>query len=430
MNKIGFDINDSESSVRSYCRAFPEQFVSAKGAYLIGSNGKSYLDFLSGCGSLNYGHNNEKLKKKLIEYVECGGLVMSMDMYTEAKSQFLEAFTNLILKPRNLSYKLQFPGPTGANAVEAAIKLARKVTGRTNVVAFTNGFHGCSLGALSLTGSSHHRSTSVPLLNQVTRMPYDGYFGEGVEAAQLLEQMLKDPSSGVDAPAAIIFETVQGEGGLNCCTKAWAQKIQKIARDIGALLIVDDIQAGCGRTGTFFSFEPLGIEPDMVCLAKAISGFGLPMSLTLIKPEYDVWESGEHNGTFRGNNLAFVTATSALRNYWETAEFQKVILSNAQKIELFLKNLSTEYPKMFSLVGRGMILGLRFADPKVTKPIQQECFSKGLIIELCGPNDEVVKFLPPLNIDSEALDIGLNTVKSAVQKVIGQSHTGAVCAAE
>ncbi len=417
MNKIDVESHNTESSVRSYCRAFPEKFVSAKGSYVLGSNGKFYIDFLSGCGSLNYGHNNERLKGKLIEYVERDGLVMSMDMYTEAKSQFLEAFSDLILKPRNLSYKLQFPGPTGANAIEAAIKLARKVTGRTNVIAFTNGFHGCSLGALSLTGSSHHRSTSVPLLNQVTRMPYDGYFGEGVDTTQQLEQMLQDPSSGVDAPAAIIFETVQGEGGLNYCSKAWAQKIQKIAKDAGSLLVVDDIQAGCGRTGTFFSFEPLGIEPDVICMAKAISGYGLPMSLTLIKPEYDIWKPGEHNGTFRGNNLAFVTAAEALKQYWSDTGFQEEILERENFITAGLNEIIIDSPLISGTKGKGMLQGIEFHDSAKAKLIQQHCFEAGLIVELCGPNDEVLKLLPSLNISIDDLSKGFEIIRNAISQV-------------
>ena len=407
-----------ESEVRSYCRNFPDVFSRAEGAFVYSATGKPYIDFLSACGSLNYGHNHPEFQKALVSYVEKQGVTMSLDTETVSKNEFLEAFREHILEPRGFSYKLQFTGPTGANAVEAAIKLARKVTSRTNVVAFTNAFHGCSLGALALTANEHHRGSSEALLSHVNRMPYDGYLGPDIDTSVLLEKLLSDPSSGIDAPAAIILETIQGEGGLNVASENWVKNVARIAQKFGALLIVDDIQAGCGRSGDFFSFEPFGIEPDIVCLAKSISGFGLPMSLVLIKPEHDIWAPGEHNGTFRGNNLAFVTATVALQQFWKTSEFQKIIKGNGEKLGSVLTNLIAAHPQMLSLTGRGMMLGLRFADPKAAKAVQEECFSKGLVIELCGPHNEVLKFLPPLNIDREALDCGLNIVESAVQSVV------------
>ncbi len=202
-----------ESSVRSYCRDYATTFDNAKGDYLY-SNGNIYLDFLSGCGSLNYGHNPDVVKDKLIEYINKNGITHSMDCHTVAKENFIRTFVETILQPRKLDYKLQFPGPTGTNAVEAAVKLARKVTGRTTVVSFTNGFHGCTMGALALTGSESHRAAVTPLLSGVQRHYYDGYFGTGVNTAEMLQRSLNDPSSGFDKPAAIIVETVQGEGGL------------------------------------------------------------------------------------------------------------------------------------------------------------------------------------------------------------------------
>lgn len=234
--------------MRSYCRSYPELFETAQGSTLTTQSGKLYLDFLSGCGSLNYGHNNSNIKSRLLEYIQQDGIAMGLDLETTAKASFLEQFEENILKPRSLDYKIQFTGPTGANAVEAAIKLARKSTGRTNVIAFTNAFHGCTLGSLSLTGSEHHRSASKSLMNQVTRWPYDGYFEPETDTAAMLDQIVNDPSGGVDNPTAIVVELVQGEGGLNVASKEWLQSIQKIATNLGALLIVDDIQAGCGRT--------------------------------------------------------------------------------------------------------------------------------------------------------------------------------------
>lgn len=347
-----------ESEVRSYCRNFPILVDRAQGAYLYDSAGNRFLDFLSGCGSLNYGHNNPLLKDALLAYLADDGVTMSMDMRTTMKERFIESFDTIILKPRGLSYKLQFPGPTGTNAIEAAVKLARKVTGRSDVICFTNGFHGCTLGALALTGSAHHRSSSHGHLHHVTRMPYDGYFGDGIDTSNMLEAMLDDPSSGIDAPAAIILEVVQGEGGLNTCSQAWGQKIEALAHRYGAALIIDDIQAGCGRTGCFFSFETFGIRPDMICLAKSISGYGLPMSLVLLAPEWDAWSPGEHNGTFRGNNLAFLTAGEALRMFWRDDSFERDVRRKAKLLRARLGELAEAHG--LRLKGRGLMSGLAF----------------------------------------------------------------------
>ena len=410
------DISRIESNGKSYCRSFPVTFDKSCGIYIHDTKGNQYIDFLSGCGSLNYGHNHPKLKKALLEYIKRQGIVMSLDLDTESKRNFLEAFSVHILNPRQLNYKIQFPGPTGANAVEAAIKLARKATGRTNVIAFTNAFHGCSLGALALTGSAHHRDSSTPLLTNVSRLPYDGYFGTAIDTAAYLEKMLSDPSGGCDKPAAIIFETIQGEGGLNVASSKWAQDIQRIARAHGALVIVDDIQAGCGRSGDFFSFEALGIEPDIICLAKSISGFGLPMSLVLLKPEWDVWEPGEHNGTFRGNNYAFVTATAAIELFWKDDAFSIEIKRKTARLKTSLRDLAMR--NGLTVKGRGLMLGIDFASPAEASRVRTKCFENGLIVEGCGPHDEILKLLPPLTVSDKTCDAALAVLQSAMTSFV------------
>lgn len=412
-----------ESNVRSYCRAFPAMFSKASDCFLWDRNHKRYLDFLAGCGSLNYGHNHPALKSELVRYVAEDGITMSIDLVTQAKKAFMDAFTQIVLEPRGLEYRYQFSGPTGANAVEAAIKLARKVTRRQNIVAFTNGFHGCTLGALALTGSAHHRGTSLPLLAQVTHMPYDGYLGPTVDTADMLDKLLGDPSSGIDAPAAIIFEPIQGEGGLNHCSRKWAQKIARIAKRHGALLIADEIQSGCGRSGSFFAFEALGIKPDIVCLAKAISGYGLPMSLVLVKPEYDVWLPGEHNGTFRGNNLAFVTGKAALEQFWIKKTFRNEVRNKSEHILAWATDLAARYPGQITPKGSGMLSGIEFASPEAARTVQQGCFTDALIIELCGPNDEVLKLLPPLNISEQNLANGLDIISRNIAKTLTDSDS-------
>src|SRR5699024_9116419 len=260
---------------------------------------KEDIDVFGGAGTLNYGHNNDAMKQLLMEYIESDNITHSLDMATIARGNFLKKFDEIILRPRNLDYKVMFSGPTGTNAVESALKLARKVTGRTTIMSFSNAFHGMTIGSLSITGNASKREgAGIPLTHSVS-MPFDNY-NSTADSLSLIESYLENSGSGVDLPAGIIVETVQGEGGINAASMEWLQGIEKIARRFGILLIVDDIQAGCGRTGTFFSFEPARIKPDIVCLSKSLGGYGLPMSITLFKKEHDVWEPGEHNGTFRG----------------------------------------------------------------------------------------------------------------------------------
>lgn len=312
--------DEIESEVRSYARSFPRMFNRAKDEFIYDEEGNAYLDFLAGAGSLNYGHNNDLFKEKLLEYINNDGITQGLDLHTRAKGEFLESFNNNILKPRDLDYIVMFTGPTGTNAVEAALKTARKYTGRENVISFTNGWHGQTLGSLAITGNGHHRGGAGVSLSGATRMPYDGYMGDDVDTTNYLDKVLSDSSSGVDKPAAVIVETVQGEGGINACSMTWLKSLSEVCKKHDVLLIIDDIQAGCGRTGTFFSFEEAGIYPDIVTVSKSLSGYGLPFAIVLMKPELDQWKPGEHNGTFRGNNPAFITAKAALDNYWPASD--------------------------------------------------------------------------------------------------------------
>lgn len=414
-----------ESQVRSYARSFPVKFVHASGASLTDATGKTYTDFLAGCSSLNYGHNHPVLKRALLDYVARDGLTHSLDMETDAKEEFLEEFERTILKPRGLDYAVQFPGPTGANAVEAALKLARKVTGRTSVVAFTNGFHGVTLGALSCTGNAHHRGGAGVELGNVTHAPFDGYFGKDADTADHLAKLLSDPASGVDAPAAIIVETVQGEGGLNAASLEWLSKIARLAKEHGALFIVDDIQAGVGRTGSFFSFEPAGLKPDIVTLAKSISGYGLPMSLTLIRRALDIWKPGEHNGTFRGNCHAFVTAAAALRTFWRDKAFQGAIEEKGAILHTRLGAIADRHDCIERVKGRGMMLGLDMKSGDLAGTVVDESFARGLVIETSGAHGEVVKCLTPLTITIEELNQGLDILASAVDAAIASQGRAA-----
>lgn len=406
-----------ESQVRSYSRSFPTVFEKSKGYKLWDIKGNEYIDFFAGAGTLNYGHNNDLMKRKLIEYIENDGITHSLDMGTIARGSFLEKFHEIILKPRDLDYKVMFPGPTGTNTVESALKLARKATGRKTIMSFTNGFHGMTMGSLSVTGNETHRKgAGVPLTNTVT-MPFDDYM-EGYDSAGYIEKMLEDDSSGVGLPAAIILETVQGEGGINAASFDWLRKIDAICKRWDILLIVDDVQAGNGRTGTFFSFEPAGIEPDIVCLSKSIGGYGLPMAITLIKPEYDTFSPGEHNGTFRGNNLAFITATEAL-SYWEDSEFSESVQENGDFVSEKLSELIVKYPELKGeLRGRGLMKGIAWGDNDTASNICKEAFKRGLIMETSGPSDEVMKLLPPLIIGKEGLEKGIKIIDDSIKYLL------------
>ena len=413
--------NRLESEVRSYCRSFPTIFTKSQGATLYDEAGRQYIDFFAGAGALNYGHNNPILKNRLIEYLHRDGVVHSLDMFTDAKRDLLDAIESQILEPRGMDYRVMFPGPTGTNAVEAALKLARKVTGRANVIAFTNAFHGMTLGSLALTGNASKRAGAGVALNNTTHVPFCGYFGVETDTIDVLTSYLSDGSSGIEDPAALIVETVQAEGGVNVASREWLIRLEKVARQFGALLIVDDIQVGCGRTGPFFSFETSGISPDIICLSKSFSGYGLPLAVTLIKPEFDQWTPGEHNGTFRGHNPAFVTATAALETYWNDDALSQKVQSNAKQIRDALTAITDRVSG--EVRGRGMISGVEFSDKKFASRVSQAAFKRGLIVETSGPQNEVIKVLPPLTIDEPKLTQGLEILDSAVCDALKENRT-------
>ncbi|MCE7791950.1 diaminobutyrate--2-oxoglutarate transaminase [Salipaludibacillus sp. CUR1] len=415
-------IEEHESCVRSYVRSFPAVFTKARGYKIWDDEGKEYIDFFSGAGALNYGHNEPNMKKKLVEYILDDGITHSLDKATKAKTEFLEKFSDVILKPRNLDYKVMFPGPTGTNTVESALKLARKVTGRTEVISFTNGFHGMTIGSLSVTGNSMKRNGAGIPLNHTVTMPYDNFTGEDMETLDYLERFLEDNGSGVSVPAAIILETVQGEGGINAARFEWLKKVDEICKRWDIILIIDDVQAGVGRTGTFFSFEPANIKPDIVCLSKSIGGYGLPLALTLIRPELDQWKPGEHNGTFRGNNHAFITATEAL-SYWEDPKFEKSIQDKSAKITKFLEEMINKYPEMKAhLKGRGFMQGISSDVEGFSEKVCEYAFTNGMIMETAGGQDQVFKLFPPINIDEEGLEKGFELIEKSIKDAIKQMN--------
>ncbi|KRP88701.1 diaminobutyrate--2-oxoglutarate transaminase [Bradyrhizobium pachyrhizi] len=407
-----------ESNVRSYSRSFPAVFTRAHGSIMITEEGRKIIDFLSGAGALNYGHNNHGIKAAIAEYLASDAVVHGLDMATPARLEFMETFSSFILRQRDLQYRFQFTGPTGANAIEAALKLSRKVTGRQNIVSFTHGYHGMSVGALAASGNRFYRTGSGVPLSGATFMPYDGYLGPGVDTSDYLRMVLLDKSSGVDSPAAVLVETVQGEGGINVAGKEWLRSIQAIARDAGALFIVDDVQMGCGRTGNFFSFEFAALSPDIIVMSKSLSGYGLPLSMLLIKDGLDAWRPGEHTGTFRGNNLALVSATAAVNSYWRNETFSQEVQRKGELMRSRLEAIASAHGNGFFVRGRGMALGFDCQRGELAEATARKAFDKGLIVERCGADDEVVKFLPALTIDDETLNEGLEIFEESLAETL------------
>ncbi|MGM0516107.1 MAG: diaminobutyrate--2-oxoglutarate transaminase [Pseudomonadota bacterium] len=406
-----------ESNVRGYIRSFPTIFVKSKNATMWDHHGKAFIDFFGGAGSLNYGHNDPAIKRAIIDFIERDGVTNALDKATDAKYLFIKKLQETILQPRDLDYKIQFVGPTGTNAVETALKLARKVKERSKIVSFTNAYHGHTLGALAVTGNEfyHDDFYGVPL--NVTKMPYDNYFdptGEGqMDSIDMMRQYYEDASSGYELPAGIVVETIQGEGGINVASVEWLQKLDKMCKDLDILLIVDDIQVGNGRTGNFFSFERAGIKPDIVTISKSI-GTGLPMAIVLMRPEIDEWSPGEHTGTFRGNSLAFVAGATALER-WETDEFSKEIVAKGEKVEKRFKAIAERHGDLISDVrGLGMIWGLESEKDDFCNKISEEAFKRGLLAETAGADDQVMKFLAPLTISEAELNQGLDILDEAV----------------
>ncbi|WP_256107733.1 aspartate aminotransferase family protein [Streptomyces sp. ODS05-4] len=406
-----------ESEVRSYSRAWPTVFTTARGAELTDEDGRVHLDFFAGAGALNYGHNPPELKAALLEYLTGDGITHGLDMHTAAKGVFLERLRDLVLRPRGMDHRVQFPGPGGTNAVEAALKLARKVTGRRTVGYFERGFHGMTLGALAITANPAKRAgAGVPLPHTVA-MPFDDTADDNEQAVTRLIRSLEAASA--DGPlAAVVVETVQGEGGVNPARPAWLRALASWTRAHGTLLVADDIQMGCGRTGSFFSFEPAGIVPDVICLSKSISGYGMPMALTLMRPEYDVWCPGEHNGTFRGYNPAFVTAARALEVHWSDGALAARTAMLGERVRRSLTDTAQRHG-LRGPRGRGLAWGLPMDRPGAARDVCDTAFRAGLLLETAGPQDEVVKLLPPLTVAEDQLAQGLAILDEAVAAVAG-----------
>ena len=407
-----------ESEVRSYCRNFPAVFTKAKGSYIFAEDGKEYIDFLCGAGALNYGHNNDYIKSRIIDYLESDGIIHSLDMFTSAKRDFIEFFESKVLEPRGFNYKIQFPGPTGTNAVEAALKLARKVKKRNNIFAFMGAFHGMTLGSLSMTTDRDSREGAGVVLTDVTHIPTPYMFPE-LDVLKYMQTLIDDDHSGISKPAAVFVEPVQADGGIHVFSVEFLKGLREFCTRNDILLVCDDIQVGSARTGTYFSFERAGIVPDIVTLSKSIGGYGMPFALVLFKPELDVWNPGEHNGTFRGSQLSIVAAKAGLEIMLES-NVEAEVRRKGEIIAEYLGKVK-EINESFDVRGIGFMWGVdcnKVKPDAVSRAIVKECFENGLIVERAGRNNDVVKLMPCLLADDETLKKGLDIFVNAVKKVM------------
>ncbi|SNC72170.1 diaminobutyrate aminotransferase apoenzyme [Kytococcus aerolatus] len=409
-----------ESQVRGYCRAYPTVFASASNAHQVDEDGKRYIDFFAGAGVLNFGHNDPAMKEAIIAFLQADGVAHSLDTHTTAKRDFIERFHEVVLAPRGMDHRMQFMGPTGSNAVEAALKLARRTTGRREVVAFTHGFHGMTLGSLAATANDAFRQWAGVPLENVVRLPFETAPG-GAEALEAYRAALQDPSSGLRPPAAFLVETVQAEGGVNVASAEWLVRVQEVAHEVGALLVVDDIQAGIGRTGSYFSFDGMGLDPDIIVLAKGLGGFGTPIAMTLNRPEVDDhWAPGAHTGTFRGQGISFTAGRVALDHFTD----DRLMSAVRAKGEVMASRLSelarTLGDERWEVRGRGMMQALDTGDGDLAREVQREAFERGLLIGPCGPEGRVLKLIPPLTIEDEVLAEGLDLLEQALAAAGGR----------
>lgn len=387
---------------------------------MFDENGEAYIDFFCGAGAVNYGHNNDYIKPKLVEYLMSDGIIHALDMYTVPKREFIDCLEQRVLKPRNLDYKVMFPGPTGTNAIEAALKLARKAKGRSQVFALMGCFHGMTLGALALTTDKGARKGAGVKLNDVTHIPAP-YMYPDLDTIKYMENLITDDHSGAELPAALVIETVQAEGGIWPFQTEWLQAVRKFCTDNDILLIVDDIQVGCARTGTYFSFERAGIVPDIVVLSKSIGGYGLPLAIVLAKPEIDCFTPGEHNGTFRGNQMAFVAAKAGLE-YMLDNKVEEQSHNKGEIIKGFIEKEILPLDNRLKMRGIGMVWGIEFEDVDYTlsEKVTEKAFEHNLIIECAGRKNSVVKIMPPLIIEEELLLDGLNRLKEAIEECLAE----------
>ncbi len=422
-----------ESSARTYPRRLPIAIARAAGSYVEDLDGNVFIDFLNGAGTMALGHSHPELVTAVEEQLP--HFQHGLDFPTEIRDEFVSVQLRLLPKAMQGRTKIAFCGSTGANAVEAALKLCKIATGRSEIVAFQGSYHGGSHGAMAVSALV---SQKEPVAGQMPgvhffpfpytlRSPLGGGGDVGRRCAEYLERSLRDPIGGLPRPAAVILEVVQGEGGVVPASTDFLQGVRAITRELDIPLIVDEIQSGCGRTGTWFAFEQHGIVPDVILVSKALGGLGMPISIMLYDERLDAWNAGAHTGTFRGNQLAFAAGVAAVRIIERDDVLANVRELGAVALSA-LGALEDDYAIVGEARGRGLMLGLELVDPVTGAPnstaaalVQREALEHGLIVELGGRGDSVVRMLPPLNISRRTLDQALSILRDAVAVAAGAS---------
>lgn len=422
--------DEVESNARSYPRGIPIAIKKALGAYVQDMDGNVFIDFLSAAGALPLGHNPPCAVAAVNAQME--SCSQALDIPTPAKQAFNDAVLGLLPPAMAGRMKLHFCGPTGADAVEASIKLAKFVTGRSNVFSFQGGYHGCTNGAMAVTGLLGPKEGVANPMAGVQFFPYSHCYRCplglarstcSVNCIRYLENTLQDPNGGSLKPAAVILEMLQGEGGVIPAQREFAQTLRRITREHGIVLIVDEIQTGCGRTGNWFAFEQYGIEPDVILLSKGIGGMGLPVSVMAFDRKLDTWPPGKHIGTFRGNQLAFAAGVAVLKEMREQNVLHNVALRGEQ-LRTALLELQQRHAFIGDVRGIGLMQGCEIIDPasgainpKLAARIRKAALSRGLILELGGRDDCVVRFLPPLNVSSQTMQQAMEILAAAMDDV-------------
>lgn len=417
-------VRAKESAARSYADSVDRVLDSGVLSRVWDVEGRSYLDFLSNAGTLAAGHNHPKLVAAVQDFLTSGHVQQALDITTVAKHRFLTALLHTLPLPFAEHCKIQFCGPSGADATEAALKLFKTATGRSTVLAFHGAYHGMTAGALAMTGNRTAKEHVAGLMPDVHFLPYPyPYrcpFGLGAEgwrtSLTYVERLLADPCSGVRTPAAVFVEPVQGEGGVVPAPPQWLRGLRRITADHGVPLVVDEVQTGFGRTGAMFAFEAAGIEPDAVLMSKAVGG-GFPLAVVAYHEKYDVWAPGAHAGTFRGNQIA-MAAGAAVLDLIRAEGLAERAMELGHHLAARLCALATTHPEIGDVRGRGLMWGLEIVDPGGavdplgSRPadgaraaaVKQTCLDDGLILESGGRHGAVLRLLPPLVVELAELD--------------------------
>jgi diaminobutyrate-2-oxoglutarate transaminase len=431
-----------ESNARTYPRRLPLALKSGRGIRVRDVEGREYIDCLAGAGALALGHNHpvvvEAIQNALSEDVP----FQTLDLPTPLKDRFIAELFESLPAPFRENYKIQFCGPTGADAIEAALKLVKTATGRRGLLAFHGAYHGMTHGALSVSGESVPKAAIAGLSAEVQFLPFPSDyrcpFGVGGRAGadlglRYIESILDDPNSGVLLPAGMILEVIQGEGGVNPVPDEWLRELRRVTERAGVPLILDEVQTGLGRTGRLYAFEHAEVTPDVLVLSKAIGG-GLPLSVVIYRRELDLWRPGAHAGTFRGNQLAFAAGAATIRHVREqgldvhAAEMGRLLRAG-------LEAIAQEQPCIGDVRGRGLMIGVEIVDsgaeaamagvapasPTLAREIQHECLRRGLIVELGGRHGAVVRMLPPLILTPSDVDAIVDRFREAVVAAVAET---------